>query len=176
MALRNPGPTFKKSCRRLRGSASGENACPATWLVSEFREETQDPAHQESFSWPDTRTSASHLGNKNALWATHCSYAAMWERSVHAPDHRENLRNATAICDRCSRDYSAQPPRGKQRQYFNATAITILQWRTCGCPYQWCTYVQSHGRCMRCEPSGFCFQWNTLIYSERTVRRNRCMF
>ena len=44
----------------------------------------RDPTfHQEGFRWSDMRTTrSSHQDNKNALWATHCSCAA--------------LRNATA--------------------------------------------------------------------------------
>ena len=63
-------------------------------------------AHQEGFSWPDTRTtSPSHLGNKNALWATHCSSAA--------------LRNATATVIVAPATFPPNPAR--------ETTTTILQ-------------------------------------------------
>ena len=98
---------------------AAENACEATSLVENL-DSAEDLAHQQGFSWPDTRTtSASHLGNKNALWATHCSYAATWQISVHAPDHPENLRNATAIVTVAATTIPPNPARD--------TTTTILQ-------------------------------------------------
>ena len=75
------------------------------------------------FSWPDTRTtSASHLGNKNALWATHCSYAATWQISVHAPDHTDNLRPQLFRPTReGNNNYSTSMQ--QQSQYFNGGPV-----------------------------------------------------
>ena len=95
--------------------------------------EAQDPAHQEGFSWPDTRTtSASHFGDK-----THYSYSPTWEISVHAPDHRENLRNATAIVLVASATIPPNSRRKQQLQYFNTAAITTTATAatTNACPH-----------------------------------------
>ena len=68
----------------------------------------------------------------------------------------ENLRNATTIVIVAATTIPPNPRRRQQLQYFNATAMTTLRWRTRGCFHEWCTLVQSLSRCMRDEPLWFC--------------------
>ena len=76
-------------------------------------------------------------------------------------------------CNRCYREYSAPPREGNNN---DKTSMQQQQQYTRGCPYERRTLVQSPSECMRYEPLGFCPPWNTLIYSDRTLRRNQCMF
>ena len=78
------------------GSASGENACPATWPVSEFGRRRRIPPHQEGFSWPDTRTTSAFASGQHKRSVGHASFVC-------------GSAERNSNCNRCFRDCSAQP-------------------------------------------------------------------
>ena len=115
------GLTFKKQVQAsAEGSSGGEYACPATWLVSDFGVHGI-PLIKKASVGPTRAQQVHHV------WATKtlCGPRIVRMRrrgklSVHAPDHRESAERHSS-CDRCYRDYSAQPREG------NNNDITSMQ-------------------------------------------------
>ena len=93
-------------------------------MMFEIKAEAQDPAHQEGFSWPNTRTSsASHLSDKTRS-VGHALSVFADEGNISARARPQNLRNATAIVIVASATFPPNPRKKQQLQYFNTAAIT----------------------------------------------------